>query len=55
MLRLTPPLASTPYWQRQFNLTDFDGNVDRWTMAAMVLEMDHAVGKVVEAFKNASM
>ena len=32
-----------------------DGDKDRFAMAAMILEMDFAVGKVVEATQNASM
>lgn len=46
------PLDSSPHWQSMFNKADFDGNEDRFTMAAMVVEMDFAVGKVVDAFKD---
>lgn len=49
------PLESSPFFQKQFKLSAFDGDKNRWTMAAMVLEMDFAVGKVVDAFRNASM
>lgn len=49
------PLEAAPFWQKQFKLSDFDGDKNRFTMAAMILEMDFAVGKVVEATQNASM
>ena len=46
------PLQSAPYWQKQFKLDDFNGDNDRWIYAAMVLEMDHAVGCVVNATRD---
>ena len=49
------PLESVPFWQKQFNLSDFNGDTNRFTLAAMVAEMDHAVGKVVGAFQIANM
>ena len=38
------PLQAASYWQDQFDLEDFQGDRNRFTLAAMVLEMDHAVG-----------
>lgn len=46
------PLQSAPYWQNQFDIEKFGGDKNRWTLAAMVLEMDHAVSKVVNATKD---
>ena len=49
------PLQSAPYWQKQFNISDFGGDKNRWTLAAMVLEMDHAVDKVVQSFHDTGL
>ena len=46
------PLQSADFWQQQFDLAKFGGDKNRWTYAAMVLEMDHAVGKVVNASRQ---
>ena len=45
-------MQSAPFWQKQFELDDFGGDNDRWIYAAMVLEMDHAVGCVVNATRD---
>ena len=34
------PLMSSPFWQKQFNLSDFGGDKDRFTYVAMVLARD---------------
>ena len=49
------PLESTPSWQDQFNIDDFDGDVDRWTYAAMVAQVDQAVGSVVQALGDSGL
>eukprot|EP00040_Diaphanoeca_grandis_P007286 m.40385 g.40385 ORF g.40385 m.40385 type:complete len:523 (-) comp18466_c0_seq2:486-2054(-) len=49
------PLQSAPFFQKQFDKNKFENNSERWTYAAMVLEMDFAVGKIVDAFKNTSL
>ena len=49
------PLEATEEWLQKFsNLSAFNNSQDRATYAAMVGHMDFAVGKVVEALKNAS-
>jgi len=50
------PLQAPPFWKKQFNnMTAFNGSKARATYAAMVGQMDFAVGKVVAALKDAGM
>eukprot|EP01052_Picozoa_sp_SAG31_P000402 SAG31_NODE_12_length_38498_cov_21.161671_18_plen_225_part_00 len=49
------PLQSTLAYQSQFDLRAFENDTARWTYAAMVLEMDAAVGQVVDAFRNTGL
>jgi hypothetical protein len=55
LVQVHAPLQAPKFWLGHFNLSDFGTDSkgrDRWTLAAMVLQMDFAVGKVVTALKD---
>ena len=49
------PLQAPPFWLNKFNLSDFGGIQSRRKYAAMVMQMDFAVGKIITSLKDTGL